>query len=138
MTLQEETMIRTATLVLFSLLSTACASLNLEAPDSEFGARPTTTTLKTTAENYLQQVMFDPESKRIRWFDEEPRRAAQWYGFLRGGWYHGWGMRFGLNGKNRMGGYVGERPYFVIQIDDTIYVGEGSIEVDSKPAAPAR
>lgn len=131
-------MLRTATLVLFSLLSTACASLNFDAPDSEFGTRPTPTALKTTADNYLQGVMFDPESKRVRWFDVEPQRAALWKGLIGGGWNHGWGMRFGLNGKNRMGGYVGEKPYYVIQISDTIYVGEGSIEVDTKPAVPAR
>ena len=131
-------MLRTATLVLFSLMSTACASLNFDAPDSEFGPRPTPMALKNTADNYLQGVMFDPESKRVRWFDGQPQRAALWRGLIGGGWNHGWGMRFGLNGKNRMGGYVGEKPYYVIQVGDTIYVGEGSIEVDSKPAVPAR
>lgn len=83
--------------------------------------------------------MFDPESKRIRWMDEEPRQAALWRGLIGGGWKHGWGMRFRLNGKNRLGGYVGERSYFVIQTDGKVYVDQdslGNFEVDDQPAAP--
>ncbi|MGE3171544.1 MAG: hypothetical protein AB7O97_02885 [Planctomycetota bacterium] len=120
------------------LFLASCASLDFDQPDSEFGPQPSAPALQTTANSYLDQVMFDPEAKRIRWVDQQPQRAALWRGLIGGGWNHGWGMRFGLNGKNRMGGYVGERAYYVIQVGETVYVGEGAIEVDNKPAAPVR
>lgn len=119
-------------------LLTSCASLNFDAPDAEFGPRPDAQTLKAAAENHLQSVMFDPESKRLRWLDAQPVRAAEWRGLVGGGWNHGWAIRFVLNGKNRLGGYVGEKPYYVIQHSGQVFVGEGSVEVDPKPAAPVR
>ena len=112
--------------------------MNFDAPDKEFGQRPTAVSLRTTADNYLEGVMFDPGTKRQRWVDQQPRRAALWRGLIGGGWNHGWGMRFGLNGKNRFGGYVGERPYYVIQVGNTVYVGEGTLEVNDRPAAPSQ
>ena len=120
------------------LLCTSCASLNFDAPDADFGPRPTPIALKTAAGNYLDGVMFDSASKRQRWVDQQPRLAALWRGLIFGGWHHGWGMRFRLNGKNRFGGYVGEKDYFVIQVGTDYYVGEGSIEVDDRPARPPR
>ncbi len=127
-----------ATGLILALFCTSCASLNFDAPDAEFGPRPTAVQLKTTTDNYLEGVMFDPASKRQRWVDQQPRRAALWRGLIGGGWNHGWWMRFGLNGKNRFGGYVGEKPYYVIQVGSTIYVGEGTLEVDNRPARPLR
>ncbi len=102
-------MIRSAGLFL-ALLCASCASVDFDRPEADFGPPPAAEQLRQTAVNHLDSVMFDPESKRLRWVDQQPRKAAVWRGLVGGGWNHGWGMRFGLNGKNRMGGYVGEKP----------------------------
>lgn len=134
-------MLRSLAVLSLAVLATSCAGLNFDASDQQFGARPSSTDLQTAAKSHLDRVMFDPESRRDRWIDHEPRRAALWRGLIGGGWNHGWGMRFGLNGKNRFGGYVGEKQYFVIQTAGQIYVGEDvmdSFKVDDRPAAPSR
>ncbi len=133
-------MLRASATLTLALL-TSCAGLNFEAPDQVFGPCPSVAELQAAAKNHLDRAMFDPESKRDRWLDQQPRRAALWRGLIGGGWNHGWGMRFGLNGKNRFGGYVGEKSYFVIQTGGTIYVGEDrldSFKVDERLAAPGR
>lgn len=121
-------------------LLTSCASLNFDAPDVEFGPQPKAQTLKAVAEEHLQAVMFDPESKRLRWLDAEPVRAAEWesHDFVGGVWNYGWALRFALNGKNRYGAYIGERAYYVLQRNGQFFVGDGRLEVDTRPAAPAR
>ena len=134
-------MIRATAAVALAVLFTSCAGLNFDAPDQEFGPRPSAAELQVAAKAHFDKVMFDPESKRERWIDQEPRRAACWRGLIGGGWNHGWGMRLGLNGKNRFGGYVGEKQYFVIRSGGVVYIGEemmDNFKVDDRPASPGR
>lgn len=108
----------------------------------EFGPAPTATALKNAAGQHLQSALFDPESRRVRWFDQQPKQAGIYTGFLRSGWVYGWAMRFGINAKNRMGGYTGEKLYYVMQQGNTLYVNEvpstESFAINDQPAAPVR
>ena len=110
----------------FLLAFAGCSSIDFSEIDGgSYGDYPFEGELEAKAEQYLERVLFDPESRRIRWVDKEPKKSALWTGLLNDGWVYGWTKRFGLNAKNRFGGYTGEKAYFVmIASTGTLYVNE--------------
>jgi hypothetical protein len=127
----------------FSSLLASCGTVNFATVDAkEFGPAPTAAALQGVAEQHLENALIDPESRRVRWFDQQPKQAGLYTGFLRSGWVYGWAMRFGINSKNRLGGYTGERVYYVMQQGSTLYVNEvprsDFFAINDQPAAPAR
>jgi hypothetical protein len=134
---------RNLTLFVSAFLLAACGSVNFAKVDAkEFGPAPAAIALQKVAEQHLQNSLIDPESRRVRWFDQQPRQAGLYTGLLRSGWVYGWAMRFGVNAKNRMGGYAGEKLYYVMQHGDQLYVSEilssDFFAVNDTLAAPAR
>ena len=113
-------------LVLTTLLCSGCySSMDFSTVDpNAYGSAPTAELLKSTADAHLQGALRDPDSRRVRWFDEEPRHAAMWTGLLGSGWIYGWAMRLGVNAKNGYGGYAGEEPYFVMIAAGKYYVAK--------------
>lgn len=108
-----------AAVLLVALSAASCGTPQVqfdEIAPSEFGSRPDAALLHVKTDEYLERVLIDPDSRRVRWIDSSPRRAA--WGRMFSPWNYGWGMRFGLNSKNRMGGYTGERAYFILEMKD--------------------
>jgi len=130
--------------IIVSLLALAsCGTVDFASMDAkEFGSSPTVQALQTSADQNLKNTLIDPESLRVRWFDQQPKQAALWTGIINNGWVYGWAMRFGVNAKNRMGGYVGEKPYFVMHANGLAYTsevgGNNNFQVNDQPAAPAK
>jgi hypothetical protein len=60
------------------------------------------------AQAYFSQSLFDPDSALMRVSEPINSHMA-----IRGEGAHGWFMCGELNAKNRMGGYVGYRPFWV-------------------------
>lgn len=133
---------RSYSLVAACLLFASCGTVDFATVDAkEFGPAPAAVTLQNAADQTLQDSLIDPESCRVRWFDQQPKQAASFNGWFRGGWVYGWGMRFGVNAKNRFGGYTGEKLYLVIKRGDKIYVDERGSDwfaVNDQPAAPVK
>ena len=134
---------RKLTLCVSAFLLASCGAVNFAKVDAkEFGPAPTAIALRNAAEQQLQNSLIDPESRRVRWFDQQPKQAGVYTGFLRSGWVYGWAMRFGVNAKNRMGGYTGEKIYYVMQKGDELYVSEvwssDFFAINDQHAAPAR
>ena len=104
----------------------SCYSVNFQDVNvEEFGPEPTREEMRELASERLERILIDPDSRRVHWFDEYPKEGAVWNGLLGGGWEYGWVMRFGLNSRNRFGGYTGEKPYFVLKTaDGQYYVNE--------------
>ncbi len=75
-----------------------------------------------TVINYLQRVLYDPYSARLRfgnvyqgYFQTTPTTGCKVY--------YGYVLNVGVNAKNRYGGYVGEKLYtFVFYDQRIIYV----------------
>lgn len=68
----------------------------------------------------LSRTLFDPESLRFR----GPTKTTKYWAVDEGGNYQfGWLALYGVNAKNRMGGYTGERMYAVM-IRNGIVLGE--------------
>jgi|CXWL01.1.fsa_nt_gi hypothetical protein len=69
-----------------------------------------TPTYKEAIQNYMVGVLIDPESGRYRYFGE----PIKGYAFVRGTINppeFGYLVNVGINAKNRMGGYSGEKLY---------------------------
>jgi hypothetical protein len=123
-------------------LFASCGTVDFAKVDAkEFGPAPTAARLQDLADQSLQNSLIDPESRRVRWFDHEPKQAAIWAGWIRGGWTYGWAMRFGVNAKNRFGGYTGEKLYHVMLHGKTLHVDEvrdDFFAINDQPATPAK
>ncbi len=57
----------------------------------------------------METRLFDPYSAVYRF--SPPYKGKVWGGIVYGGWNYGYVVPFTVNAKNRMGGYVGVRPY---------------------------
>lgn len=101
--------------IIVLLSVTSCGSVNFAKVDpAEFGDPPPAEVLQGIADATLESRLIDPESRRVKWYDAQPLQAALWTGLIEDGWVYGWAMRFGLNSKNRMGGYTGEQLWYVM------------------------
>lgn len=66
---------------------------------------------EAAVKSYFEQILFDPGAAQYR-FTKQPVNG--WVGDVLGDLREfGWFMCGEVNGKNRMGGYVGYEPFFV-------------------------
>ena len=121
-----------AFVALLSLLLTACGCVPLtrdDASKAQFAAKPTDEEAVRKARSYLENVLIDPDSLKLRCSN------------VRKGWgrhnmydkpIFGWVVLCGVNAKNKFGGYTGETPYLFIMNGsyftaiDSKYVADGS------------
>lgn len=101
----------------------ACASVrpptSEELASANYGPYPEN--YKQIIETKIKQILVDEDSARFR-FNSVPVKV--WHDFTSGRAY-AWGVCFEVNGKNRMGGYVGYRPYYmIIQNGRSLYMHE--------------
>lgn len=96
----------------------SCATAPTSEEISKIGyGEPLTIDYKADIKAYFEQSLVDPFSAHIKY--EEPR--TYWLKappLLGGGLIAGYGVPVQVNAKNRMGGYVGWRPYLFIFRND--------------------
>ena len=78
-------------------------------PQSSYGPKPSYD--HDAVEAQIRDALIDPESARFDF--GEPRKAYR-TGVLGGTDWTGYLAIVGVNAKNRMGGYSGEKPYYVM------------------------
>ena len=98
-----------AALVVSSLaLLSGCGTLTPDQmANADYGPEPTE--YETTITTYMERRLFDPYSAVYRF--GQPRKG---YAYVNGTIWapeFGWIVEAEINGKNRMGGYVGLQPY---------------------------
>jgi hypothetical protein len=97
---------KTIVLIFFPLLLLGCAPTKDQLAHLDYGEAPVE--YKTTIKRLLDDVLIDPESARLEYF--EPRQT--WYRapLAEGSkLYSGWLVPVAVNAKNRFGGYTGKR-----------------------------
>ncbi len=109
-------------LVLLILLC-GCAAMNKPTPEqlanANYGSYPSD--YKDVIQNYFARVLIDPYSAVY----SEWRGPAQGYVYDMSGVYFGYRVCVEVNAKNRMGGYTGSAPYFIIINNGHILKSEG-------------
>ena len=121
-----------AFVALFALFLTACGGVPVtrdDASKAQLAAKPTDEEAVRKARSYLENVLIDPDSLKLRCSN------------VRKGWgrhnmydkpIFGWVVLCGVNAKNKFGGYTGETPYLFIMNGsyftaiDSKYVADGS------------
>jgi hypothetical protein len=117
---------------LFALLLTACGGVPVTKDDAnraQFAAKPSDEEAIHKVRGYLENVMIDPDSLKLRCSK------------VRKGWgrqnmydkpIFGWVVLCGVNGKNKFGGYTGEKSHLFIMNGtfftaiDSEHVADGS------------
>lgn len=101
-------------ILIFALSLAACASQitpeELDAADPG----PYPDNYQTIVTNGMTKYLFDPYSAQYQFIGEPVKSGVRKPPLLGGGVVFGWGGQVLINSKNRMGGYVGFKPYYYI------------------------
>jgi len=111
-------------LALTMTLALTIAAKKPEAPIDP-GPRPTDEQFRAAGEQAILAGFFDPSSAQIQW--DQGLAGGYWKPVLQGK-VPGWFTCGLVNGKNRMGGYVGFRRFVVVMKDDAVVfsaIGDG-------------
>lgn len=108
-------------LAVWITIGSGCASAPTaeQLANADYGTPMMQADAEAVAEEWLRYQLFDAESARFEWDGVER-------GWIREAPIHGGQLRFGyqltgrINAKNRMGGYVGFKPYLFLFFDGEI------------------
>jgi hypothetical protein len=107
------------------LMLFGCAAMNKPSPEqitnADYGGYPAD--YQQVIQDRLSKTMYDPYSAVFtNW-----RGPSKGYIYDITGVYYGYRVCVDVNGKNRLGGYVGSRPFlFIIKNNEIIKAEEGS------------
>jgi len=98
-------LIRLSIMVFIILVLSACATVPTpkQLSEADYGSYPNN--YQEIVKAYYSQVLFDPYSAHYRWI--KPPYSGYFSAF--GKFEFGYIVHVGVNAKNRMGGYVGEK-----------------------------
>jgi hypothetical protein len=80
-----------------------------------------TASYKDAIQNYMETKLYDPESARYRWTGEPVRGYAYVQGAFKPPEF-GYLVQVNINAKNRLGGYVGAKPFTFLVRNDTVWM----------------
>lgn len=102
-------------LVLFALGMTGCASLPppsaQELAVADYGPEITPEYAEKKIVQYFGRILIDPYSAIYR---NSTQVQKHWMRDRSGKFHYGYATGFAVNAKNRMGGYTGEKLYFIV------------------------
>ena len=104
------------------LVVAGCATWEVP-PNASQIAGPYPGDFKKRVYESIEEVLFDAETARFKWIGK-PQQMWGWKNPTGiGRRFYGWGVCFKVNAKNRMGGYVGYKPYFALLQPEQTLVG---------------
>ena len=121
---------------ILALTLVAAPGLAKDAPPPQPSVAPDWSQVRSDVETAVRQRLVDPDSARIEW----P------YGFKWGGYkpmlrkrIHGWATCVMVNGRNRMGGYTGNKPAVIVYLNGVQYMEflDDQFGIDSENCAKA-
>lgn len=98
-------LIRFSIMMFIILFLSACATVptSKQLSEADYGSYPNN--YQDLVKTYYSQVLFDPYTAHYRWI--KPPYSGYFSAF--GQFEYGYIVHVGINAKNRMGGYVGEK-----------------------------